>query len=383
MADLTSSSWNQEDNLNISSPPNGMPTGSKPSELAPTLRAIMGGTKRAFDHINAMVVSAGTATAFTLTYDVAISAYTKGEIFTFFAHLDNTGALTLNVSGRGARAVVRNDGAALTAGQIKAGQSVMVVYDGTSFRLLSPLFNNPTFTGTLTVPTINSSGQITAGTFSGDGAGVTNVDAATVDGISPASIVQTSRTLTAGNGLTGGGNLSDDRTVTLGTPGTITGSTTNAVTSTSHTHSLTLVNSDITGALGYNPASGARTVSAGNGLTGGGTLSSDPTITMGTPSNITNSSSNSVSGTSHTHALGFTAAEVYTGSAQTQTNLPVGHVVTARTSGGTTRNATANIRLDESDNARYTSTGSGSALTGTWRARGLSTSNDHIFQRTA
>ncbi len=383
MADLTDSSWNQEDNLNISSPPNGMPTGSKPSELAPTIRAIMGAQKRAFDHINAMVVSTGSATAFVLTYDVAISAYTKGEIFTFFSHIENTGALTLNINSRGARAVVRNDGAALTAGQIKSGTAIMVVYDGTSFRLASPVTHNPTFTGTLTVPAITATGAISAGSISGDGTGITNVSAASLEGIPSESIVQASRVVTAGNGLTGGGNLTTDRTIALGTPGTITGSTTNSASSTSHTHSLTLVASDITGALGYNPASGARTVSAGNGLTGGGAISSDPTITMGTPSNISNSTTNSVTGSSHTHALGFTAAEVYTGSAQTQTNLPVGHVLTARTSGGTTRNATANIRLDESDSSRYTTTGSGSALTGTWRARGLSTSNDHIFQRTA
>lgn len=52
------------------------------------------------------------------------------------------------------------------------------------------------------------------------------------------TVVRTTRTLTAGDGLTGLGNLSANRTVTLGTPSTLTGSTTNAVTSTSHTHAL-------------------------------------------------------------------------------------------------------------------------------------------------
>lgn len=50
--------------------------------------------------------------------------------------------------------------------------------------------------------------------------------------------VQTSRQLIAGNGLTGGGSLVSDRTITLGTPSTITPSTGNTVSSTSHTHSL-------------------------------------------------------------------------------------------------------------------------------------------------
>ncbi|WP_246806860.1 hypothetical protein [Ensifer sp. ENS04] len=50
--------------------------------------------------------------------------------------------------------------------------------------------------------------------------------------------VPTSRTVTAGNGLTGGGALSGNITVTLGTPGTLTATSGNAVTSTSHTHDV-------------------------------------------------------------------------------------------------------------------------------------------------
>ncbi|MBL3684524.1 hypothetical protein F2981_16485 [Sinorhizobium meliloti] len=49
------------------------------------------------------------------------------------------------------------------------------------------------------------------------------------------------KTIIAGNGLTGGGTLAADRTLTLGTPGDITNSTTNSVTSTSHTHALGLL----------------------------------------------------------------------------------------------------------------------------------------------
>src|SRR5690606_13651711 len=42
----------------------------------------------------------------------------------------------------------------------------------------------------------------------------------------------------AGNGLSGGGTLAANRTITLGTPSAIGLSTTNSVTSTSHTHAL-------------------------------------------------------------------------------------------------------------------------------------------------
>ena len=47
----------------------------------------------------------------------------------------------------------------------------------------------------------------------------------------------------------------------------------------------------------------SKTISAGNGLTGGGDLSSNRTISMGTPSTIGPATSNTASGTTHTHAL--------------------------------------------------------------------------------
>lgn len=45
--------------------------------------------------------------------------------------------------------------------------------------------------------------------------------------------------INAGNGLTGGGDLSANRTLALGTPSTLDAATTNAVTTTSHTHAIT------------------------------------------------------------------------------------------------------------------------------------------------
>lgn len=51
--------------------------------------------------------------------------------------------------------------------------------------------------------------------------------------------VPTARTITAGNGLSGGGNLTANRTITLGTPSAITLSSTNSVTTSSHTHAFT------------------------------------------------------------------------------------------------------------------------------------------------
>ncbi|MRN39398.1 hypothetical protein GJU80_13175, partial [Neisseria brasiliensis] len=45
-------------------------------------------------------------------------------------------------------------------------------------------------------------------------------------------------TITAGTGLTGGGNLSANRTITLGTPSTITATSGNTVAASSHSHAI-------------------------------------------------------------------------------------------------------------------------------------------------
>ncbi|MEY9718854.1 hypothetical protein ABIA22_001344 [Sinorhizobium fredii] len=72
-------------------------------------------------------------------------------------------------------------------------------------------------------------------------------------------------------------------------------------------HSGNLAAPDINTLYGYTPASNAVQVIAGNGLAGGGAISANRTLTLGTPSDITNATTNSVSGTTHTHALGFVA----------------------------------------------------------------------------
>lgn len=81
----------------------------------------------------------GTADVITLSPTIAITAYAAGQRFTFIAGASNTGATTVNVSGVGAKSIVRQDGAntALSAGDITSGTIVDIEYDGTRFLLLS------------------------------------------------------------------------------------------------------------------------------------------------------------------------------------------------------------------------------------------------------
>jgi hypothetical protein len=139
--------------------------------------------------------------------------------------------------------------------------------------------------------------------------------------------VPTGRTVTAGNGLTGGGDLSANRTLTLGTPASCSPATSNAVTAESHTHAITGVAASSHTHSDYVPT--GRTVTAGNGLSGGGALSGNITVTMGTPGSCSTSTSNAVTATSHTHAITGVAASSHTHSyvpIPTSSSLPVGMI---------------------------------------------------------
>ena len=212
-----------------------------------------------------------------------------------------------------------------------------------------------------------------------------------------ARYVPLTRAITAGNGLTGGGTLAADRTITLGNPSDITGTSTNAVTATSHTHKFDVTalatytvpaTSEVTSALRYtghtktsaclyggatNPSNTTRlnydgylyatqlyddatrvvnynrNIIAGNGLTGGGTLAADRTITLGTPSDITGTSTNAVTATSHTHKFDVTALATYTVPATSEVTSALrytGHTKTSACLYGGTTAPDGNVRLN-------------------------------------
>jgi len=84
--------------------------------------------------------SGGTANAQTITLTPAPSAYTSGMTFVFFAGATNTGAMTLNVNGLGAKNVYYN-GAAIPAGLVQASKMYVVTLSGsitTYFELVNP-----------------------------------------------------------------------------------------------------------------------------------------------------------------------------------------------------------------------------------------------------
>ena len=85
-----------------------------------------------------------------------LTAYAAGNTFSFVASGTNTGSVTLNIDGLGAKAVTRDGSVALNANDITSGKVVTVVYDGTQFQLInSNSYSIVRVTGTGYSPNIN------------------------------------------------------------------------------------------------------------------------------------------------------------------------------------------------------------------------------------
>lgn len=80
----------------------------------------------------------------------ALTAYAAGNLFSFVVANTNTGAVTINIDGVGSKAITRTGSTALVAGDMVAGEVVLIEYDGTRFQLLNPnSYTNLVVSGTL------------------------------------------------------------------------------------------------------------------------------------------------------------------------------------------------------------------------------------------
>ena len=75
--------------------------------------------------------------AVTLASSYAVPDYYDGLLLSFKPVADNTGAVNLNVGALGDKDLFKNLDEELDAGDLLTGQVVIVVYDGTSFQLVS------------------------------------------------------------------------------------------------------------------------------------------------------------------------------------------------------------------------------------------------------
>ena len=98
----------------------------------------------------------------------AIASYVAGQMFSFLSAGANTGAVTLNINGVGAKAVTKLGSTALAAGDIPANTIIIVQYDGSEFQLVAPAALSSL--GSMAFQNANSvniTGGTIAGTFTG------------------------------------------------------------------------------------------------------------------------------------------------------------------------------------------------------------------------
>jgi hypothetical protein len=148
--------WSIAPDSNSATSPLGFPEGMAPSGVNNSAREVMAEVRRlAEQSISGMFgqITGETPNAFRMTPFIApttgsASDLPLGAMYWFQAATDNSGAVTLQVSGYTA-AAIEKDGAALVSGDIVSGDFVGVIYDGSQFQIISaPRVLNPvTITG--------------------------------------------------------------------------------------------------------------------------------------------------------------------------------------------------------------------------------------------
>ena len=110
----------------------------------------------------------GSANTYAIALTPAVTAYVAGQVFHFKAANASSGASTLNVNALCAKNIKKKNDQDIAAGDIEQNAIVSVIYDGTSFQMLSQL-------GT-------SAGSMSSFTLTGDsGSNQTVEDGNTVD----------------------------------------------------------------------------------------------------------------------------------------------------------------------------------------------------------
>lgn len=149
-----------------------------------------------FGSVGDVPLTTGSATAFAIAHTPPVMALLPGMSFRFQPSVRNTGAATLNIDGLGAIAIRRGylGGTALSAGDLPPGVPCEVLYDGTYFRLVSPVVPETqslaravgaalTLTGSADTTWVyfaqlyNGSGEYTANQLAGVGYGGQSLDA--------------------------------------------------------------------------------------------------------------------------------------------------------------------------------------------------------------
>ena len=138
--------------------PLGLAKAQMPSTLINGAQVIVG-------HVN-YCETTGATDAYLCPLLEPLAEYNVGTVYTFKAHLANTGPASLNINSIGVVPLKKVQGGVLTDlsdNDIRVGQIVEVSYDGTHMQMLSPLGNSPqTGAGTYNVIDYGAKGDCDA-----------------------------------------------------------------------------------------------------------------------------------------------------------------------------------------------------------------------------
>lgn len=90
---------------------------------------------QAQDNAYTLIASISGVDTITGSLTPALTSYTAGQSFSFVTAGANTGAVTININGLGAKSITKFGTSALIAGDLPSGSLVQIVYDGTRFQL--------------------------------------------------------------------------------------------------------------------------------------------------------------------------------------------------------------------------------------------------------
>lgn len=107
-------------------------------------------------------VTGGAVNAYTITTIPATAAYVTGQPLLVFPHITNTLASTMNAGGGVVSILTRNLGA-VQAGDIVAGQPLMLKFNGANFQMLLPANSEIASIAAVSVPAA-SSAEVKTGT---------------------------------------------------------------------------------------------------------------------------------------------------------------------------------------------------------------------------
>ena len=118
----------------------------------------------------------GSANAYAIALTPAVTAYVAGQVFHFKAGNASSGASTLNVNALGTKNIKKKNDQDIAAGDIEEDAIVSVIYDGTSFQMLSQLGTSAGSMSSFTLTGDSGSNQTISDSNTLDVAGGTGID---------------------------------------------------------------------------------------------------------------------------------------------------------------------------------------------------------------